>query len=269
MIYRLLYSIFKRFPSIKQLFWKIWYTRLAQKFSSSKLKFMNYGYYSESMNISLKDEDELERYPIQLYHHVATKVALKGLKVLEVGSGRGGGSNYINEYLEPKEMIGLDLSSSAIDLCDTFYKSDRLSFLQGSSEDMPFGDNTFDVVINVESSHCYTSMDNFISEVSRVLKPNGHFLFCDLRRSNYVNEMLDQLNSHSLELLSYEDITSNVIRASDKMSVQRTDLINRLKAGKYVRNILKSFAGVKGGKVYDSFVNGYFKYISAVCINKE
>ena len=46
---------------------------------------------SDDLNVRLKSEDEKDRYPIQLYHHVASQINLKGLKVLEVGSGRGGG----------------------------------------------------------------------------------------------------------------------------------------------------------------------------------
>ena len=36
----------------------------------------------------------------------------------------------------------------------------------GDSENLPFEDNTFDAVLNIESSHCYASMDKFIKEVS-------------------------------------------------------------------------------------------------------
>ena len=35
----------------------------------------------------------------QLYHYVAAAVDLDGKKVLEVGSGRGGGANYVTRVL--------------------------------------------------------------------------------------------------------------------------------------------------------------------------
>ncbi|SVD50227.1 uncharacterized protein METZ01_LOCUS403081 [marine metagenome] len=35
----------------------------------------------------------------QLYHYVAASVDLDGKKVLEVGSGRGGGANYVTRVL--------------------------------------------------------------------------------------------------------------------------------------------------------------------------
>ncbi len=41
-------------------------------------------------------------------------------------------------------------------------------------------------MINIESSHCYGSMTRFLSEVSRVLRPNGYLLLADLRGTDGV-----------------------------------------------------------------------------------
>ena len=38
--------------------------------------------------------------------------SLNGLNVLEVGSGRGGGLNYISRYLNPSSCIGVDYSEN-------------------------------------------------------------------------------------------------------------------------------------------------------------
>lgn len=127
---------------------------------------------------------------------------------------------------------------------------------------MPFEDNTFDVVINVESSHCYASMDVFMKEASRVLKPKAFFLFCDLRRDIYIQEMLDSISSNGFNLLSKTDITSNVIDATIRMSEGRKEAINKLNSG-WFKAILESFAAIKGSKVHKSFEDGFFQYISA------
>ena len=36
-------------------------------------------------------------------------------------------------------------------------------------------------LINIESSHCYDSLDVFFRQVKRVLCKDGHFLFADFR----------------------------------------------------------------------------------------
>lgn len=81
---------------------------------------MNYGYavlnQEGKLIKNLKDEDEEERFCFQLYHFVATKMNklkdLSGLNILEIGSGRGGGLNYISNYLSPKFCIGIDYSEN-------------------------------------------------------------------------------------------------------------------------------------------------------------
>jgi ubiquinone/menaquinone biosynthesis C-methylase UbiE len=248
------------------LFWRKWYTIFANKVSDPDLRFMNYGYYSDDLNIELSAVDEKDRYSIHLYHHVASQINLTGLKVLEVGSGRGGGCSYVSRYLNPSEMYGVDISISAVDICNKIYNIDNLNFILGDSEKLPFEDNTFDAVINVESSHCYASMDVFMKEVSRVLKPKAYFLFCDLRRDIYIQEMLDSINSNGFDLLSKTDISANVIEATIRMSEGRKEAINKLNSG-WFRNVLESFAAIKGSKVHKSFENGFFQYISACCQN--
>ena len=61
-----------------------------------------------------------------------------------------------------------------------------LDFVHGDAENLPFPDESFDAVINVEASHIYPHFDRFLSEVKRVLRPGGHFLHVDFRnRDNF------------------------------------------------------------------------------------
>lgn len=103
--------------------WKKVYEFLASRYPSEEWTFMNYGFANlDGSQPELKnEEDEKNRYFIQLYHHVVSFISLKGKKVLEVGSGRGGGSEYIKRYCEPREMIGLDFSKKAVDFCKKNY----------------------------------------------------------------------------------------------------------------------------------------------------
>ena len=165
-------------------------------------------------------------------------------------------------------MEGIDISASAIQLCKKNYQHNNLIFKLGDSEDMPFQDNVFDVVINVESSHCYASMKKFLQEVKRVLKPRGYFLFCDLRKKDCIEELLSQLNTDGLRLLAKQDITLNIIKASVLMSQERKRLINKFRFS-WFRRILESFAAVEGSKMYESFTSGHSKYISAYCQNDK
>ena len=62
---------------------------------------------------------------------------------------------HVFKYMKPKTIIGVDISKDAVALCNSTYKETGLSFETGDSENLPFKENVFDIVINVESSHCY------------------------------------------------------------------------------------------------------------------
>jgi ubiquinone/menaquinone biosynthesis C-methylase UbiE len=53
--------------------------------------------------------------------------------------------------------------------------------VHGDAENMPFGDQFFDAMVNVEASHIYPHFERFLAEVPRVLRPGVHLLYPDFR----------------------------------------------------------------------------------------
>jgi SAM-dependent methyltransferase len=212
---------------------------------------LNYGYAhldSAAHPLNLSTHEEPHRYPLQLYHHVASAVDWIGLDALEVGSGRGGGSAYIMRYFAPRSILGLDLAAKAIDFCARHYRVEGLSFVRGDAESMHLADNTFDIVINVESSLYYPNVERFFEEVVRVLKPGGYFLYTDLRYWEEMDAWRAQLRSTGLQLIKEEDITPNVMRALELDHARRQKLIERY-VPKWLRSSFAGFAGVTGAKL--------------------
>jgi ubiquinone/menaquinone biosynthesis C-methylase UbiE len=75
--------------------------------------------------------------------------------------------------LHPASYTGLDLNPAGVDFCRKKHKLPGLDFVQGNVEDLPFADQSFDAVINVEASHLYFRFPRFLAEVARVLRPGG------------------------------------------------------------------------------------------------
>ena len=129
--------------------------------------------------------------------------------------GRGGGADYIKRYLDPACVVGVDYSANAVNLCLEYYSVEGLSFVPGDAENLPFEDQSFDIVLNVESSHCYGSMTDFLAQVKRVLKPGGYFMFADFRNLEQLEELEKQLDQTGMCLITHENITPNVLKALD------------------------------------------------------
>ena len=263
MIKKIIVLILKLSPSSKRWFWKKWYNIFAKRARNPELKLMNYGYDSPYMELRLDKEDEVERFSIQLYHYVASHTVIKNKNVLEIGSGRGGGAAYIAKYLQPEFVTGIDISEDAISLCHGLYSLTNLNFVIGDSENIPLSDNTYDIVINVESSHCYGDMEKFLSEVYRVLKPDGSFLFCDFRTLEGIDELNEQFSKSNLKFLNRVDITENVIEGLNKLSEYRESHIQK-SVPFLIRRLFKTYAGIKGTEIYNSFIKGKMIYLFAL-----
>ena len=136
-------------PNIRRFIWKSWYQYLSGLDKGKNITFMNYGYADAAprgKKLKLESADENNRYCIQLYHHIASTISLRGLDVLEVGCGRGGGSSYIMRYLKPRSITGIDFSKKAIKFCKEYYSAKGLSFYEADAESLPFDNEKFDVI---------------------------------------------------------------------------------------------------------------------------
>ena len=253
-----------RLPGFKKRLWRAWYEYLARSHRVPEWTFMNYGYaVSGAQPLALTEADEPDRYSMQLYDHVAGTTNLQGCTVLEVGSGRGGGSSFIKRYRHTSRMIGVDLSKNAVDFSGAMHRMDGLEFRVGDAENLPFDAGSFDAVINVESSHCYPSFEKFLSEVRRVLRPGGHFLYADFRDRGGLEKWRNQLKESHLVVLRETDITANVVAALEHDSQRKLDLIDRM-IPSVLRPSFLDFAAVRGSALFEAFQSGKLAYMSFV-----
>jgi ubiquinone/menaquinone biosynthesis C-methylase UbiE len=256
-----LFAFLCRFPVLKRLLWRRWYQFLARRFAIPEWQTMNYGYSAlpAPAPIALDPAEEGERYGLQLYHAVCASRSLEKMHVLEVGCGRGGGAAFLHRAGRPAAMTGLDFSAEAIALCKTRYPREGLTFLVGDAEKLPFPPASFDIVVNVESSHCYGSLPAFLAEVRRVLKPGGHFLCADFRDDDKVADWRKQMEASGLIITAAEEITPNVLAALDADNDRKLVLMHRI-LPKSLYASFSDFAAVKGSLVYEHFRTGRMKY---------
>ncbi len=257
-------SLMKLSPRTQKAFWKWWYQRLAKSGHEEEWSFMNYGFEDKdpSKNTVLEEKDEANRMFIQLYDTAVSAIPINGLKVLEIGSGRGGGAAFVYHYHKPEAMVGLDYSQNAVDLASNKYNDSKtLTFTQGDAEKLDFSDESFDAVINVESSHCYGDPELFFKEVKRVLKPGGWFSWVDFRPKEKVSETMKMLDLPGWECKTERIISPDVVRALDSLHDRKMKMISQ-HVPFLLRGSFREFSGVKGSKIHKAFSNGDIVYLA-------
>jgi SAM-dependent methyltransferase len=246
------------------------YEYLARRYPQAEWSTMNYGYacsHGAAPPDGISPADP-ERLALQLYWRVATSGSrrLAGLDVLEIGSGRGGGAAFIARSLTPRRLLALDFSHAATVLARQRYASQpNLEYRQGDAEALALADASFDVVLNVESAHCYGSIPRFLTEVHRVLRPGGELLFADFvsRRNGALARLERVLRTGPLRLVAWDDISSNVVRALDLDEARKRDLIDRW-ATPLFRSFARGAYAMEGTAMRDEFRAGRTMYVATV-----
>jgi ubiquinone/menaquinone biosynthesis C-methylase UbiE len=104
-------------------------------------------------------------------------------KVLDVGCGLGGPCRMIAETYDCK-VVGLDLTAEYIRtaqmLSELLHLDSHTQFLQGDALMLPFESKSFDLVFTQHVQMNIEDKAQFYSEINRVLKPGGKFIYYDV-----------------------------------------------------------------------------------------
>lgn len=100
--------------------------------------------------------------------------------VLDLGCGTGRLLERLATQFPTLKGIGYDFSSQMLQQARQRNKhKSQLIYLQGNTADLPFADTQFDAVFNTISFLHYPEPEKVFSQISRVLKPKGHYYLVD------------------------------------------------------------------------------------------
>jgi len=144
-----------------------------------------------------EDEESVRRYTqginlwmprlAKSFAAIMNKWGMTGGRALDLGSGSGILAVELAKAFPEFEFVGLDLSEAAVNVArEQAVESAvaaRVSFQQGDAEEMPFDDDSFDLVVSSNTLHLLNNPIRMFDEVQRVLSPPGRFVISDFRRS--------------------------------------------------------------------------------------
>jgi len=100
-------------------------------------------------------------------------------KIFEAGCGNGQVLLKLRRNSHFGDLVGIDINQN---IFDTAYNAQirenllPIKFIVGSADDLPFPDNSFDVVLAFFMLYHMPDINKTLSEWKRILKPNGKFL---------------------------------------------------------------------------------------------
>jgi SAM-dependent methyltransferase len=228
-------------------------------------KFMNLGYDlpAHAAPLILRDPEQADRYHIQLYHTVIGKVDLSGKNILETGCGRGGGAEYLARSTGAASVTATDRSPMMIRFCRANAKDPNLEFRVADTLALPFPENTFEAVFNIEAAPNAPQWSRFFNETARVLKPGGTFHYCEKFSGDAWTETRNLINSTGLEVTEEEDLSAGMLRALEATEQQRRAAFEAY-TPPFFRRFVFDWVALPGGNFYTQLASGNVRLIRCV-----
>lgn len=186
---------------------------------------MNLG-FSEKPSIEIKSIDSKDAHHISLYMKLLEMAPniqenIKNISAIEIGCGRGGGCYVMKNYYSISDITAVDLSSANIRLAKRFVPEAK--FIVSDAVEFKT-DKKFDVVLNLESSHRYSSRLTFFKNVASIMKDDGSFVFGDMIRKNELKEVEKMFQECGLKIMKTVTINNGVIKSIDQHSSKQYPL---------------------------------------------
>lgn len=127
--------------------------------------------------------DSASRYNRKVYDAVVQQLDDSQRRILDVGCGTGVLASMLAARSPGRVVYGLDISPGMVEKAKSLareYGADRLHFVQGDAEALPFPDAEFDAVVSTLSFHHYPNPLQALREFRRVLRPAGLVVIADV-----------------------------------------------------------------------------------------
>ncbi len=121
---------------------------------------------------------------VEVSRELAIAAALQpGMRVLDAGCGLGGACRLLADEFGC-EVTGIDITGdyirTATRLSELTKLQHRTRFVQGSVLELPFNDNSFDIVWTQHVQMNIADKKTFYAEINRVLTDGGRLIYYDV-----------------------------------------------------------------------------------------
>jgi len=133
--------------------------------------------------------------------------------LLDAGCGTAPMLSLLTRVYPDKKFTGLDITPGMIERAEE-KQLENTRFCTGDCEEMPFRDNTFDIIICSQCLHHLPQPQRFFNEAKRTLRPGGHLILRDMSAPKPIAWLVNKIEMPMLNLLGYGDVA---IRTKDEV----------------------------------------------------
>ncbi len=128
---------------------------------------------------------------------LAASQAPRAASILDVGCGTGRLLRTASQRFPGAHLDGVDAAPQMIAQAISMLPAGApIHFQQATAEALPFADGQFDLVFSTMTFHHWADQKKGVSEVARVLAPNGRWLLADFVGQGIVRSITQLLRLH-------------------------------------------------------------------------
>lgn len=120
-----------------------------------------------------------------------------GETVLDLACGTGELLRRIGEHTPGAKRTGVDLAAKMVERARAkLADGPNVRIEQADAHDLPFAADTFDVIVSSSTFHYFTHPRTVLTEVRRVLRPDGRLVLLDWCRDYWTCRLMDAMLRH-------------------------------------------------------------------------
>lgn len=151
--------------------------------------------------------------------------------LLDAGCGTAPMLSLLTQEYPDKHFVGLDLTPEMIRKAKE-KNLPNTELVIGDCENLPFEENTFDVIINSQSFHHYPDPQSFFNSVYRVLKSGGCLILRDNTGPQWMMWAMNRILLPLANLIGHGDVKGYLIPEVREMCEKAGLTVEKLEAQK-------------------------------------